>query len=62
MVEDHGWKAAHKMSTNYRKWSNVRADRTDLTDRGLAEARRKLLAGFTSTGCHGDRRRRLVNG
>jgi DNA-binding XRE family transcriptional regulator len=32
------------MSTNYRKWSDVRADRIDLTDPGLAEARRKLLA------------------
>jgi transposase len=35
--------AAHA-GIHLRKWSDVRADRTDLTDRGLAEARRKLLA------------------
>lgn len=32
------------MNTNYRKWSEVRADRTDLTEVGLTEARRQLLA------------------
>jgi transcriptional regulator with XRE-family HTH domain len=32
------------MNPNYRKWSDVRADRTDLTDQGLAAARRQLLA------------------
>jgi transcriptional regulator with XRE-family HTH domain len=32
------------MSTGYRKWSEVRGDRADLTPAGLAEARRKLLA------------------
>lgn len=32
------------MNTKHRKWSDVRADRTDLTEEGLAEARRQLLA------------------
>jgi transcriptional regulator with XRE-family HTH domain len=32
------------MNTNYRKWSDIRADRTDLTDEGLAKARRQMLA------------------